>query len=293
MVDPDPADRADRAAATVVVRFHGVLRDFLPAHRRETPLRRPIAGRPSVKDVLEAAGVPHPEIERIEINGRPAGPSHRLRPGDRVDAYPTERLRRAAAPDEPRFVLDGHLGRLAAHLRMCGFDTVYRRDADDAELAAVAAAEERVLLTRDIGLLKRSIVQRGTFVRADRPRDQLVEILGRFGLQDSVRPFTRCLRCNGRLEVVERAAIQALVPPRVFGEQDTFRRCEACGGIYWRGSHHRRMTRLLDDVLGEVAAVGSDPGGPGGQPLTNGSGGAGPSGTPSSRTMEESDVRRA
>ncbi|HSG84854.1 MAG TPA: Mut7-C RNAse domain-containing protein [Candidatus Limnocylindrales bacterium] len=293
MVDSDRADPAGRSAATVAVRFHGALGDFLPVRRRETLLQRPIAGRPSVKDVLEAAGVPHPEIDRIVVNGRLVDPGHRLRPGDRVDAYPTGRARRAGTSAVPRFVLDGHLGRLAAHLRMCGFDTAYRRDADDAELAAVAAAEERVLLSRDIGLLKRSIVRRGAFVRADRPRDQLVEILGRFGLQDSVRPFSRCLRCNGRLEPVDRASVRALVPPRVFGEQDAFRRCAACGGVYWRGSHHRRMTRLLEDVLAEVAAraldgIGGEP-----EPLTNGSGGVALAGTPSSETMEESDVRRA
>jgi uncharacterized protein with PIN domain len=245
---------SDRASATVVVRFHGALRDFLPAHRREASLRRPIAGRPAVKDVLEAAGVPHPEIDRIAVNGRTVGPGHRVRPGDRVDAWPAGPPSPPATKDEPRFLLDGHLGRLAAHLRMCGFDTAYRRDADDAELAAAAAAEGRILLTRDIGLLKRSIVQRGAFVRSDRPRDQLVEVLGRFGIQGAVRPFSRCLRCNGRLEPVDRAAVQGIVPPRVYGEQDVFRRCATCSGVYWRGSHHRRMTRLLEDVLAESVA---------------------------------------
>lgn len=257
-----------------MVRIHGSLVDFLPSARRGRPLQRPILGRPAVKDVLEAVGVPHPEIGRILVGGGPVGLAHRLAPGDVVDAYPLGRPGRggsgagdgregpgdATGPDgpdpgpteDPRFVLDGHLGRLAAHLRMCGFDTSYRRDADDGELAAIAATEDRILLTRDVGLLKRSVVRRGAFVRSDRPRDQLVEILGRFGLSGSVRPFSRCLRCNGGLEPVDRATVRAIVPPRVLGEQDAFRRCGQCGGIYWRGSHHRRMTRLLDDVLAEV-----------------------------------------
>jgi len=269
-----PGSQARQDPGEVEVRIHGSLLDFVPTARRGRPLRRPILGHPAVKDVVEAVGVPHPEIGRLLVRGEPVGLAHRLAPGDVVDAYPVGWPRGGEHEDgdersgpgagsstpgggpgpmpDPRFVLDGHLGRLAAHLRMCGFDTRYRRDADDAALAHIAATEDRILLTRDVGLLKRSAIRRGAFVRSDRPRDQLVEILGRFGLAGSVRPFSRCLRCNGRLEPVDRATVRAVVPPRVLGEQDAFRRCERCGGIYWRGSHHRRMTGLLDGVLAEV-----------------------------------------
>jgi uncharacterized protein with PIN domain len=253
------------APPPVELRVHGSLNDFLAPALRESVLTRQVAGRPAVKDVLEAAGVPHPEIALVRINGASAELGHRLSPGDRVAAFPSgwpdpptptagEALRRSGV--EVRFVLDGHLGRLAAYLRMCGFPATYRRDATDDELAALAASEDRVLLSRDIGLLKRAAVRWGRFVRGERPEDQLVEVLGAFGLAGRVRPFARCLRCDSVLEPVARHLVRDEVPPRVFREQDAFRRCPGCGGIYWRGSHHARMTRLLERALVAAAPGG-------------------------------------
>ncbi len=249
------ADPAADGARAVDVRLHGELEDFLPAARRGSVQRRPIVGRPGAKDVLEAVGVPHPEIAILAINGAPGLLADRLAPGDRVDAYPPGWRGPSPAPVPPvsarpdgeaRFVLDGHLGRLAAYLRMCGFDTAYSPGADDVELAGTAVSEDRVLLTRDLGLLKRGVVRWGAIVRHDRPADQLAEVLARYGLAGHVRPFVRCLRCNRLLEDVGREDVRDAVPPRVFREQASFRRCPGCGGIYWRGSHHARMIRLLE-----------------------------------------------
>jgi uncharacterized protein len=262
----------EQRPAAVELHVHGDLNDFLPAPVRGTPLRRAIAGRPGVKDVLEAAGVPHPEIALVVVDGVTVGLDHRLQPGDRVDAFPAgaaepvEDAGAASAPGaHPRFVLDGHLGRLAAYLRMCGFDTLYRRDAGDAELARLAGRDDRILLTRDVGLLKRSIVRRGAFVRSEHPPDQLVEVVRRFGLAARVRPFARCLRCNGCLEPMDRERAKAEVPPRVYREQASFSRCPDCGGIYWRGSHHARMSRLLARTL-EAAGQGASRSVSGGDP---------------------------
>ena len=67
---------------------------------------------------------------------------------------------------DPRFVLDVHLGRLAAYLRMLGFDTLYQNRCADDCLAEVARNERRILLTRDVGLLKRGSVTHGYYLRA-------------------------------------------------------------------------------------------------------------------------------
>ena len=131
---------------------------------------------------------------------------------------------------------------------MCGFDTSYQRDADDGELAEVAATEDRILLTRDVGLLKRSVIRRGAFVRSDRPRDQLVEILGRFGLAGSVRPFSRCLACNALLAPVEKRQVEHWLPPNVRDGHDRFTACTGCGRVYWEGSHWRRMRAIIEEV---------------------------------------------
>lgn len=237
----------------VIVRAYAELNDFLPPARRQASFEAVCSERTSVKDLLEGLGIPHTEVDLLLVNGDPAGFDRRLEDGDRVAAYPVfEALDVAGVTrvrSEPlrelRFVLDGHLGRLAAFLRLGGFDALYLRDACDAELAAVAAAERRVLLTRDVGLLKRRAVTHGYSVRSTRPAEQFDEVVRRFDLRRLVRPFTRCMRCNAALEEVPKAAVASLVPPRSFEAFDAFLRCRGCGKIYWQGSHTARLLRIL------------------------------------------------
>jgi uncharacterized protein with PIN domain len=248
------------AWATIIL--HGDLTDFLPRHRRSGAHRRRFAGQPAAKDLLEALGVPHPEIAAITVNGAPAGLDRRLCDGDQVEAWAAAEARRAGlipvlpvAPEDsadPRFVVDAHLGRLAAYLRMLGFDTWYRNDADDAQLAAVAATERRILLTRDRGLLKRSIVRRGAYLRSDQPLEQLIEVTRRFDLVERWRPFGRCIRCNSLLIAVARAEVLDRLQPLTRAYYDDFRRCPGCDAIYWEGSHHARMERLIGEVRASV-----------------------------------------
>jgi uncharacterized protein with PIN domain/sulfur carrier protein ThiS len=248
------------ARATVVL--HGDLVDHLPPSRRTAELERTFDGRPAVKDLLEAVGVPHPEIAAIEVNGRVAGFVHAVGDGDRVDAWPADEaaalgLATILPPpmedqDGPRFVVDGHLGRLAAYLRMLGFDTWYRNDAGDDELSAVAADGRRILLTRDRGLLRRSVVLWGAFVRSDRPVEQLVEVVRRFGLADRWQPFGRCIRCNTALLTATRDDVLDRLEPLTRIYYDDFRRCPGCDAVYWKGSHHARMARLIERVRGEA-----------------------------------------
>jgi uncharacterized protein with PIN domain len=246
--------------AVVELRFEGSLHDLLPGGRRELPIIRSVVGTPSVKDVLEAAGVPHVEIGSIIVDGEPVGFARRVRGGERITVFPVLAAGEPQPPEvmaspagELRFVVDGHLGRLAAYLRMLGFDTTYEVHTEDAELAGIAAREDRILLSRDRGLLKRSIVRRGCFLRSDRPHDQLREVDRRYGLGPVSHPFTRCMRCNGLLGHVDPDVARAQVPPRVAREQSTFRRCRSCGALYWRGSHHTRMRCLIDELVPEAS----------------------------------------
>lgn len=239
---------------SVAVRFYGALNDFLPAARRQRTLECVLKGNPSVKDVVEALGVPHPEIDLIAVNGGPVGFSCRLRDGDRVAVYPQfclidpgEDARLGPPPAaELRFVADVHLGRLAAYLRLAGFDTVYRNDFRDDEIVAISASEDRTVLTRDVGLLKHRAIARGYFVRETRPARQLVEVRRRFDLARPVAPFTRCLRCNTRLSEIARDRVEHLLPARTREHYREFRRCPVCDRIYWRGAHHAKMGRFLD-----------------------------------------------
>ncbi|MBC7225389.1 MAG: Mut7-C ubiquitin/RNAse domain-containing protein, partial [Anaerolineae bacterium] len=234
-------------------RFYAELNDFLPPSRRQVTFAHEVKGRAAVKDVIESLGVPHTEVDLILVNGESVDFGYLVQEGDRIAVYPvfesidiTPILRVRPRPlREPRFVVDGHLGRLAAYLRMLGFDTLYRNDYADAELARLSAEEGRILLTRDRGLLKRGQVTHGYCLRHTVPREQAVEVLRRFDLGGAVQPFRRCLRCNGLLEGVAREDVWDLLPPHVRAAHEEFRRCAQCGRVYWKGSHYRRMHRRV------------------------------------------------
>jgi hypothetical protein len=144
------------------------------------------------------------------------------------------------------FLLDVGLGTLARRLRLLGLDAAWSNDAADADLAARAAAEDRVLLTQDRGLLMRRGVP-GALVRGSRPDDQLADVLDRFA--PGLAPLTRCTACGARLEPVPKAEVADRLPPGTRRTFDDFSRCPACGRLYWRGAHARR----IDDL---VAAAG-------------------------------------
>jgi uncharacterized protein with PIN domain len=262
------------AMPTATFRFHGSLNDFLATARRGQPIEREFEASPGVIDLIQALGVPHPEVDLIAVSDRPVGLDYRVRPGDRIDVFGIERAgesRHLASdagrpglipppPDPPRFVLDGHLGRLARYLRMLGFDSRYDRNAADDELARLSAEEGRILLTRDRGLLKRSIVRLGYLVRDDDPRRQLVEVVGRYGLAGTARPFSRCVRCNGDIEPVDRSEVAERLAgePRTLRYFETFGRCAGCGSIYWPGSHFERMSRLVEEIVRDGAFIGDN-----------------------------------
>jgi uncharacterized protein with PIN domain len=241
------------------LRFYAELNDFLPPRDRHRPVERSFSPRTSIKDLIEAAGVPHTEVDLVLVNGVPAGFDRPIEDGDRISVYPVfesidigEVTRVRPEPlRELRFVLDVHLGRLAAYLRLAGFDAVYGNALDDPELAAIAAGG-RVLLTRDQGLLKRRAITRGYWLRATSPREQLVEVLRRFDLAGAVRPFTRCLRCNALLRPVDKADVIAELQPRTRQHYDEFFRCAGCGRIYWRGGHFSALRALVERATNEA-----------------------------------------
>ncbi len=244
--------------ARVTVRCYAELNDFLSPERRQVPFDLLVHARTSVRDLLEGLGVPHTEIDLLLVNGESSSFSRPIADGDRVAAFPVFEAFDIAGvtrvrPDplrEVRFVLDGHLGRLAAYLRLAGFDALYRREASDAELAAVASAEHRVLLTRDQALLKRRSITHGSYVHATDPSAQLAEVVRRLQIARLARPFTRCTRCNGVLAPAAKERVAEQVPPRSRQHYQRFLQCATCGRVYWEGSHHARLQRLLDDALG-------------------------------------------
>ena len=233
------------AGVPVRFQFHGELNWFLEPARRNQEFTTPVGLTDTVKHAVESLGVPHTEIGRILINGEPASSSQPMREGDLVDVFP------CSTPielTEYRFVLDGHLGRLAAYLRMLGFDTWYQHSAEDPLLASVSRRENRLLLTRDVGLLKRGEVERGYMVRSAAPLEQLREVWERYALGAHVRPFTRCLVCNGKLRPATSEEVKDLLPPRIRETKTEFSRCVECGRVFWRGSHYARMLGWIEGL---------------------------------------------
>ncbi len=242
---------------TASFRFYAELNDFLPAQQRQTCVTHSFELSASVKDMIEALGVPHTEVDLILVNGVSVDFSYQVQGGDQISVYPvfeaidiSPLVRVRPRPlREIRFVLDVHLGRLAIYLRMLGFDTLYQNDYADEELAHISSQEGRILLTRDRGLLKRSVVSHGYCIRTTDSRQQLVEVLRRFDLFGSLTPFSRCLHCNGLLQAVDKAAISDRLPPKTKQYYDEFRRCQNCDRVYWPGSHFQRMQQFIESVL--------------------------------------------
>ncbi len=250
---------------TARFRFYAELNDFLPDRYDGREIPYAFRDHPSVKDAIEALGVPHTEVELILVDGRAVGFDYHLRDGDRVAVYPAfeswdvsslvqlrERpLRRVA------FILDVHLGKLARLLRLLGFDALYRNDYEDHEIVAIARAEHRIILTRDRGILKYRDVTHGYWVRSTDPIEQAREVLRRFDLAAQVAPFRRCLVCNGLIEPVDKADVLAQLPPATAMYYDEFYKCADCGKVYWRGAHYARMLeKVAACVQGGPTGIG-------------------------------------
>ncbi len=247
---------------TARFRFYEELNDFLAPERRKREFDYVCARAATVKNAIEALGVPHTEVELILVNGESVDFTCRIRDGDRVSVYPMfeamdirpllrvrpEPLRRM------RFVADAHLGGLVRLLRMLGFDTLYSNDYHDEEVRRIATDGWRIVLTRDRELLKCRDVTHGCFVHALRPMDQFREVVSRLQLESDARPFTLCLHCNEPLQSVEKSAIVDRIPPDAAKFYDRFRTCRACERIYWEGSHWKRMRGWIDAVLAADSA---------------------------------------
>lgn len=232
--------------ANVYFRFYEELNDFLPRHKRHKEIAYELVNRSAIKDTIEALGIPHTEVDKIVVNDKEVDFAYIIAGGEKCSIYP-------AVPESKeypqRFVLDVHLGKLANFLRMLGFDTLYRNHADDEELAEISSRENRILLSRDRGLFKRSIVIYGYYVRATDPQKQLEEVLRRFNFTDKIQPFRLCINCNTPLEPVEKEKIIDLIPPKAKERYDHFSMCSSCNQIFWKGTHYEKMQIFIDNLV--------------------------------------------
>lgn len=240
---------------TATFRFNDALNIFLPREHRGKTFTCLCAEGATTKHMIEALGVPHTEVRTIHVNRYPATLGLCLEDGDLVEVNRTDSQQEEPAGSDPAmagpmlFIADAHLGALARLLRMAGFDTLYANDFKDEEIEALAQRDDRIVLTRDRELLKRRGVRRGCYIRTLKPVQQAREVFGRLRLATSIAPFTRCLACNTRLRHVEKCAVEHRLPPSVRQLHSEFSTCDQCCGVFWKGSHWRRMGDILDNAI--------------------------------------------
>ncbi len=242
-----------------IFRFYEELNDFLPPCRKKVPFTVEFSGNPSIKDSIEALGVPHTEVDLLLSNGVSVSFSYHIQDGDLVSVYPvfesidiTPVIRLREKPlREPKFIADVHLGKLAKYLRLLGFDCHYKKKYADSEIAAIAETQKRIILTRDVSLLKSKTVSRGHWIRSQYPIKQAREVIRRFDLLSGIKPFSRCMVCNGIVTVIDKESIINELEPKTSQHYHEFYRCTSCKRIYWKGSHSIKLQSLIQSIIGK------------------------------------------
>ena len=236
--------------------IHADIRNLVRPPSVAGQIQYPLTRRAAIKDIIEAIGVPHTEIGRIICDGHqlifhfiPAG-------GELIELYPFTSDSPVNKPTvlrpEPfssiKFLVDTNVAKLARNLRMAGIDAAAVTTAGILDIARQANDEERIILTRNRELLKVRTVCFGQLLRSENPLQQMVEVIQRYDLQNSFRPFSLCLCCNGVLIPIEKEQILDRLKPLTKKYYTDFEQCGSCGKIYWCGSHHEKMAEMLRNV---------------------------------------------
>ncbi|MEW6710526.1 MAG: Mut7-C RNAse domain-containing protein [Candidatus Riflebacteria bacterium] len=244
----------------VFIRFYEELNDFIRADYRKIQVEKVLKHCTTVKDLIESFGVPHTEVDLILVNGNSCDFDRRVSDGDRISVYPVfesfdisdvTRLQQRPLRDL-HFIADCHLGTLAQKLRLLGFDVEYDNRAEDESLVDAVVNRRKILLSRDRRLLMRRVIDRGYFIRSQIPHEQVVEVIKRFDLGKQIRPFTRCARCNGILERVEKEAVLSLLEPKTKLYFEDFFQCGLCRQVYWQGSHLDKIQNFIGKIQQSV-----------------------------------------
>ncbi|MGE5497311.1 MAG: Mut7-C RNAse domain-containing protein [Syntrophothermus sp.] len=238
------------------LRFYEELNDFLPEDKKKVRFTHEFIHQTSVKDMIESLGVPHSEIDLILVNGQSVNFEYPVKDNDDISIYPvfesfdiSEVTHLRSKPLRvPRFINDIHLGKLARYMRLLGFDTLCMKDITKDELVEISLEQSRGILTRDRHLLKRNEITHGYWIRNEDPFEQILEVIGRFHLENEISEFSRCMNCNGILVNAAKEDIADKIPERVRQYHNDFYQCAACRKVYWKGSHYSRMQTLIENI---------------------------------------------
>ena len=247
----------DDGMGTATFRFYEELNDFLPKHWRKTDFALTFEDKRSIKDAIESLGVPHTEIDLILVNGKSVDFQYIVRDNDRVSVYPVfeslniskvTRLREFPLR-RTQFIADINLGKIAKYMRVLGFDLYFDPGLSPNEIIEISNRYKRIILTTSRKLLKFKAVSHGIFVRPGTTVQQIKRIIDTLDIRDRVDPFTRCLRCNARLEAVSKERILNRIPPKTREFCDVYVLCRFCDKIYWEGTHRFQMQKVVKQIL--------------------------------------------
>ncbi|MDR4514093.1 Mut7-C RNAse domain-containing protein [Nitrosomonas sp.] len=245
----------------VRLHFYAELNDFLAPAERNNTIQFCFNRKASIKDVIESCNVPHTEIDLIIVNDVSVNFNYNVLQGDNIHVHPVYPAAGSSNPaallhltpaiaDNPEFIVDVNLGRLARYLRLLGLDCLYSNHFDDATIAEISSTSRRIILTRDRKLLQRKIIRYGYFVRAEAPKSQVKEVLIKFNLHSALKPLTRCTFCNEKLVHTDKRFITHRLKPLTKKYYDKFLTCPDCGQIYWQGSHNARIKQIIKEFSG-------------------------------------------
>lgn len=161
--------------------------------------------------------------------------------------------------EKPRFLADRMLGRLSKWLRIMGVDCEYSREEDDERIAERALEENRILLSRDTGLLSRKRLGEHLLVESDHLERQLIQVLSIYRIDPLENAFRRCVRCNAILRRTSPQEAGDRVPYFVRKTQEKLTWCPACDRYFWGATHREKMVRRLGDIKEALqAGIGID-----------------------------------
>ena len=240
------------------VSLEGDLSDFISDSTSGGLLIARFKGKPALKDTIESLGVPQVEVGKTEKDQKSVNLNFQLHGGERITVfpkkyvYPEEPLKtghEVILPAPPRFILDGHLGKLAVKMRMAGIDTDYETQRDDKLIVAESIKQDLIILTRDVGMLKHKSLKYGRWVRSDQPLNQWIEVMRHFRLWMFIMPGNRCTHCNTILDDVAFEEVADRLPRMVRDRNPDVKECSGCGRLYWRGTHFQNFMEELEKVI--------------------------------------------
>ncbi len=238
-------------------RFYEELNDFLPRHRRKTDFEAEFTARRSIKDMIEALGVPHTEIDLILANGKSVDFKYILKDGNRISVYPVfeslESEKVTHKQKKPlrrtRFIADFNLGNIVRYMRVLGFDIYSDSSLTRDKIIELSKKENRIILTTSRTPLKFKDISHGIFLRPGSVEEQIRYVMDYLDIKDKVKPFSRCLRCNEKLTSIPIEGISDRIPPGTKSFCNEYTYCETCDKIFWRGSHVDEMQKVVERIL--------------------------------------------